>query len=237
VAKSNAGRLAALPGSQYAYISKDTGTKLSLLDNLLAEQKVELKVGAQVMLIKNVDDVLVNGVVGKVLGFYYPNELVCGVFTGKPLSASGKSTIGKKPLSASGLNSSLKHKSSTTSLKSATETKKNGALLRFVQLSEDGTTPVLVSSSSPPADNGNGEKENANVGTDDLKSSTGSGASLKSKPKSKTKVPENEEKCPLVLFEYPLQQGGSGSEAVLIKRDEFRVEDAEGKVLAKRIQL
>ncbi|ESK92032.1 dna repair and recombination protein pif1 [Moniliophthora roreri MCA 2997] len=48
-----------------------------------------------------------------------------------------------------------------------------------------------------------------------------------------------DEKYPLVLFEYPAQDdsGRTLTEAVLIKRDEFRVEDAEGKVLARRIQV
>ena len=47
------------------------------------------------------------------------------------------------------------------------------------------------------------------------------------------------EKYPLVLFEYSSQDdsGRNLTEAVLIKRDEFRVEDAEGKLLARRVQL
>lgn len=40
-----------------------------LLANMMAPKSLELKVGAQVMLIKNMDDTLVNGSVGKVVGF------------------------------------------------------------------------------------------------------------------------------------------------------------------------
>jgi ATP-dependent DNA helicase PIF1 len=174
------------------------------------------------MLIKNVDEILVNGVVGRVLGFYHPHQLASG--TPMPHS-SGLEASNTNSHSAS--TSTSLSASSTTSFrkgpggfKSSTETKKNGALLRYVQLSDDGKTPVVVSA----LDN----KENA-VGVK-LELS-------KLNKKQKGKAVEVEEKYPLVLFEYPLRDGGYGSEAVLIKRDEFRVEDAEGQLLARRVQL
>jgi ATP-dependent DNA helicase PIF1 len=40
-----------------------------MLQNCMAAQKLELKVNAQVMLIKNMDENLVNGSLGKVIGF------------------------------------------------------------------------------------------------------------------------------------------------------------------------
>ncbi|EEB92484.1 hypothetical protein MPER_08997, partial [Moniliophthora perniciosa FA553] len=70
VANSNAKRLSEISVDPVVFIARDSGTKPGLLANLLVEDKLTLKTGAQVMLIKNVDEVLVNGVVGKVVGFY-----------------------------------------------------------------------------------------------------------------------------------------------------------------------
>ncbi|KAI6046642.1 hypothetical protein EDC04DRAFT_2629121, partial [Pisolithus marmoratus] len=47
-----------------------------LLSGVLAEKVLHLKKGAQVMLIKNVDEILVNGCVGKVVGFYGYREVM-----------------------------------------------------------------------------------------------------------------------------------------------------------------
>ncbi|KIK63562.1 hypothetical protein GYMLUDRAFT_442102 [Collybiopsis luxurians FD-317 M1] len=219
VAQSNASRLGALPSPKVPFVARDSGPKPKLLENLLAEERVDLKIDAQVMLIKNVDDILVNGVVGRVLGFYHHHQLVGG-------TPPAPSSSGLKSHNASSLSWSTSSKSSASSskapssFKSPTETKKNGAMLRYVQLSDDGKTPVMRT----VLDN----KENA-----------AAAVKSESKPnkKEKEKASEPEEKYPLVLFEYPLQDGGLGSEAVLIKRDEFKVEDADGKLLARRVQV
>ncbi|KAK0200721.1 hypothetical protein DFS33DRAFT_1265675, partial [Desarmillaria ectypa] len=146
------------------------GSKPSLLESLLAEQTVELKLGAQVMLIKNVDEVLVNGLVGKVIGFYRSWELIS--FPPNPPE--------HKPL--------------------------------HVFLNADGRSPV-----HPKTD----ENEDS------------------AKKENEDPSGRNDERFPLVLFEYgtPGAMGESQTEAVLITRDEFRVEDAEGKVLARRVQI
>ena len=222
VAQSNSKRLGALPSKPVTYIAKDGGTKPNLLENLLAEKQLELKTNAQVMLIKNVDDVLVNGVVGKVVGFYNPNQLV-GTSSSPRSSRSAPGT--PKPLSntprsfdsASPLVSSFTVSLVGGTFQTSTETKKNGALLRHVLLQSDGRTPVMA-----PVEQT--EKEN------DAKP----GAKGKGKA-----VVEMDDTYPLVVFEYPLQDqsGRTATEAVLIKRDEFRVEDHEGKVLARRVQL
>jgi hypothetical protein len=51
--------------------------RATILGNMVAQRVLEIKVDAQVMLIKNVDENLVNGSVGRVLGFYMVSE-VCG---------------------------------------------------------------------------------------------------------------------------------------------------------------
>uniref|UniRef100_A0A060SZQ7 ATP-dependent DNA helicase PIF1 n=1 Tax=Blastobotrys adeninivorans TaxID=409370 RepID=A0A060SZQ7_BLAAD len=74
VERSNEKRLAALKGAKVVFEAEDTyrdddARKFVKLENLICAQRVELKVGAQVMMIKNIDETLVNGTVGTVIGF------------------------------------------------------------------------------------------------------------------------------------------------------------------------
>lgn len=64
-----------LHGKAYRYDAVDSGSitdegmREKLLSNMMAPKSLELKKGAQVMLIKNMDDGLVNGSLGKVVAF------------------------------------------------------------------------------------------------------------------------------------------------------------------------
>jgi ATP-dependent DNA helicase PIF1 len=75
VENSNAFRMRSLVGKGYRYDAVDTGAvtdqamRDKLLSNMMAPKTIELKKGAQVMLIKNMDDGLVNGSLGKVVAF------------------------------------------------------------------------------------------------------------------------------------------------------------------------
>jgi len=82
VGAANKKMLDALKTKLHVYESRDTGAANgerleAILQNMVAQSTLEIKVGAQVMLIKNVDEDLVNGSIGKVLGFYTAAE-VCG---------------------------------------------------------------------------------------------------------------------------------------------------------------
>ncbi|SJL06236.1 uncharacterized protein ARMOST_09572 [Armillaria ostoyae] len=160
VQRANAKHLQALRSAPIEFIATDSGTRTSMLDALLAEASLTLKLGAQVMLIKNVDEVLVNGLVGKVIGFYQAWEL----------STQSDGT--------------------------------SGCILRHVLLDETHHAVLLESAEW------NGRQK-------DL------------------------DRYPLVLFEYSNPRKGANTivEAVLIHREEFRIEDPEGKLLARRVQL
>lgn len=72
VDNSNQRRLRELPGEPQRYEALDSGDpaiREKLLSNMMAPKSLELKKGAQVMLIKNLDDTLVNGSLGTVIGF------------------------------------------------------------------------------------------------------------------------------------------------------------------------
>src|SRR5438045_1907154 len=65
----------ALVGKEYQFRAEDSGTlkdvvaRDKLLANCMAPPLLTLKKGAQVMLIKNIDDTLVNGSLGQVVSF------------------------------------------------------------------------------------------------------------------------------------------------------------------------
>lgn len=75
VDNSNASRMRDLEGDSRKYEAVDTGAIVDvamrdkLLSNMMAPKILELKKGAQVMLIKNMDDGLVNGSLGKIVAF------------------------------------------------------------------------------------------------------------------------------------------------------------------------
>ncbi|WVR08671.1 hypothetical protein IAU60_005729 [Kwoniella sp. DSM 27419] len=75
VDRSNATRLNQLGTDGFSYSSTDGGVvtdpaqREKLLGNFMAPQFLELKVDCQVMLIKNMDETLVNGSMGRVIGF------------------------------------------------------------------------------------------------------------------------------------------------------------------------
>ncbi|OAR02091.1 hypothetical protein LLEC1_06673 [Akanthomyces lecanii] len=69
---SNEKRLRDLPGEIHRFGAADTGDpaiKDRLLANMMAPKSIDLKLNAQVMLIKNLDASLVNGSLGRVIGF------------------------------------------------------------------------------------------------------------------------------------------------------------------------
>jgi len=165
VAAANQVRLDALTTQSQTYISQDGGTggdgeMAKNLNNVAAEASLELKKGAQVMLLKNVDGRLVNGSVGLVLGFYQPSAVV-GI--GEICSKAGR-----------------------------------GIIRDVMMLEDEGGTPVEI---LPPGGEG------------------GVGAPAP-------------EVFPLVEFKTT-----SGSEVVLVGRQEFKVTNSEGAVVARRVQV
>lgn len=75
VDRANAEKLKAIKRDGWTYTSTDGGAvtdpiqRAKLLANFMAPDSIVLKENAQVMLIKNLDETLVNGSMGKVIGF------------------------------------------------------------------------------------------------------------------------------------------------------------------------
>ena len=75
VDRANQERLHLLQGNAMVFEARDGGSIVDkvqrdkLLQNCMAPETITLKKGAQVMLIKNVDESLVNGSIGRVIGF------------------------------------------------------------------------------------------------------------------------------------------------------------------------
>jgi ATP-dependent DNA helicase PIF1 len=99
VESSNERRLRELPGVPYRYEAADSGVEAirdKLLANMMAPKAIELKVDAQVMLIKNLDETLVNGSLGKVIGFSDERTFEMGGANGSDDEDSGMSKAKKK---------------------------------------------------------------------------------------------------------------------------------------------
>ncbi|KAG9308098.1 PIF1-like helicase-domain-containing protein [Chiua virens] len=210
VSNSNSNRLRALPHALHTFHSHDTFPGLTLnpastsakpgadpshapykptntpscndkreglFSGILAEKTLELKKGAQVMLVKNMDDMLANGCVGQVVGFFRYREVMN--------MAQAQVEDNKRPVAV-----------------------KTTGCVRNVKVCPEST---FFSA--------NAEKENVK--------------STELEAKRRPVSPKEEEVFPVV--EFPTPEGGK--EAVLVMREEFRVEDSEGKVLARRMQV
>jgi len=101
VERANSTRLAALQSPPVSYDARDSGSaapdkRKAVLAGMIVPERLVLKKGAQVMLVKNVDDQrgLVNGAVGRVLGFFAaPRGKSEGVVRNVKLSEDGKSVV------------------------------------------------------------------------------------------------------------------------------------------------
>ncbi len=101
VERANSTRLAALQSPPVSYGARDSGSaapdrRKAVLAGMMVPERLVLKKGAQVMLVKNVDDQrgLVNGAVGRVLGFFAaPRGKSEGVMRNVKLSEDGKSVV------------------------------------------------------------------------------------------------------------------------------------------------
>ncbi|PIL25209.1 hypothetical protein GSI_13098 [Ganoderma sinense ZZ0214-1] len=109
VERSNGVRMGGITGKEQLYTASDGGSitdqqqRDKMLGNFMAPKRLVLKEGAQVMLIKNLDDTLVNGTMGKVLRFVDPSaplENEDDILGGKPVSKGkdAKPSLGMRTL-------------------------------------------------------------------------------------------------------------------------------------------
>ncbi|KII91909.1 hypothetical protein PLICRDRAFT_526031 [Plicaturopsis crispa FD-325 SS-3] len=182
--------------------AKDRAHRAKLLEHVGVGATVALKPGAQVMLVKNAAGEagagLVNGSVGRVVGFWRPSEVL-----GTHVSNTTSGNMGM-------------------------------GMVRGVKMREDRAGPLVRVEGKENACGAGGEGEGEGEGE----------GKEEGKKRRKRKSAAEEELLPLVEF---VMCGGSGKgakrregehkEAVLVGREEFRVEDAEGKVVARRVQV
>ncbi|CDO73329.1 hypothetical protein BN946_scf185008.g92 [Trametes cinnabarina] len=98
VERSNTVRMSSINGKEQVYTAYDGGSiqdmqqREKMLANFMAPKRLVLKEGSQVMLIKNMDDTLVNGTMGKILGFVDPTAPPddVGMLGDKPASKGTK---------------------------------------------------------------------------------------------------------------------------------------------------
>lgn len=141
VENSNQRRLRELQGEVHRYDAFDSGDpqiRDKLLSNMMAPKVLELKKGAQVMLIKNLDETLVNGSLGTVLGFSTESAFeISGGFPDDQPGDDGVDANVKKRIAAFGREFD----------KSAGIDKKKWPLVQFHAV--DGSSRIMLCVSEP----------------------------------------------------------------------------------------
>jgi len=139
VENANSFRMRSLAGKLYNYEAADTGTILDhtmrdkLLANMMAPKTLALKKGSQVMLIKNMDDNLVNGSLGKVVAFM--NEKTFEIYHENP-------DVLDENVASHDLDEDMKSQLSALQAKAKSAVGKEFPLVRFALA--DGTSRDLL---------------------------------------------------------------------------------------------
>jgi ATP-dependent DNA helicase PIF1 len=94
-----------LTGQSKPFFAKDSGSapeesRKKMLDNFMAPETLLLTIGAQVMLIKNVDETLVNGSMGIVQRFVDPGKYATEVNDPDFMTGGAAGGVAKKPTGA-----------------------------------------------------------------------------------------------------------------------------------------
>lgn len=224
VERANNSRLSRLPGKVHLYHAIDGGAledrelKDKLLQNFLAPKELQLKVGAQVMMIKNIDATLVNGSLGKVIDFIDPETYMF------------YETVVKNPdLSAD-------------ELKRLTE---NPELLRetWAEGSGDEDTPVRQKNSKEAFCRCDPDESIAQLGEtifDFLRDLSTDDTETRDNLERKRKLLENihesstaKRKLPLVRF----KTSDMSTRTILVEPEDWAIEDENEKPLVSRVQL
>lgn len=106
VDRSNSGRLSRLNTQAEEYAAKDGGSlkdlnqRQKMLANFMAPERIVLRIDSQVMLIKNVDDTLVNGSMGRIVRFV--DQATYSKEQGQDVTVLGGNSGMKKPVSTVG---------------------------------------------------------------------------------------------------------------------------------------
>lgn len=149
---ANRQRMDKLHGNTEVFLARDGGSlqeehRTRLLENCMAPREIALKKGAQVMLIKNIDEMLVNGSLGKVLGFMNEQQF-------DSWHAGGNLGRGSFAFDGEAANSYEERKQKLTSMIGTTQ--QSWPLVRF-QMADGTTRDLLCQRESWKVEQPNGE--------------------------------------------------------------------------------
>lgn len=247
VDSANNMKLAKLRGSARLFESKDGGSlpppmRATMLSNFLAPQKLFLKLNAQVMCIKNYDDTLVNGSLGKVVGFldrdtYMASDLNRSEpnidfdeFQKRLRKKKVEFAVSKKE-AATGepLDDEAKEKI-TQEIETASETLLDSVFHFF---DEDGSTSIVKTEDQiKTEDTSAGLKTESQMTTEEL---IAENRKRKADFIQQIQQSSKGEKYPLVRF---LNPDGVTTRDVLVEPENWEIEDDySSEVLASRVQL
>lgn len=232
VDSANNMKLAQLRGSTRLFESKDGGTlplniRSAMLMNFLAPQKLFLKLNAQVMCIKNFDDTLVNGSLGKVVGFLDRDTYMCSEINKQLPNLSFDEF--QKVLKKKKVEFVISQKEAEAGKTLDTETK-----LKLSQDIENSSQPLLDSVFNFFYENTEHSSE-----TTEEQMTTEQLVSQNRKRKfdfiQQIQQSSKGEKFPLVRF---LNPDGVTTRDVLVEPEKWEItDDKSGEVLASRVQL
>ncbi|CAD1779384.1 similar to Saccharomyces cerevisiae YML061C PIF1 DNA helicase [Maudiozyma barnettii] len=225
VDRANNQRLSKLPGEVHFFKASDAGNlkdvelRDKLLQNFLAPRELHLKVGAQVMMIKNIDATLVNGSLGKVLDFMDADTyFFYNVMSGNPgVSVEELDKLKNDPLRVEELKE-----------EAVAEDEMNG--IKRNKLIKDTFNKSVNQMSRGPLDNSIFDFLN-DVNSKDPEENN----NLERKREWLNQIHESSggRKLPLVRF----KMSDLSTRTILVEPEEWAIEDEQEKPLVSRIQL
>ncbi len=243
VDRANTTMISQIEGEDIRYVAVDGGELagkpqgFKLLDSFLVPQSITLKIGAQVMMVKNMDDELVNGSLGMVVGFMHPDtfdlitnldEHLCG--EKRPKNGIMRSLDTSKTELKNSIFDFLEVTKASVE-KSAVDA---GILADAIEEKVDSLGSFIINSEPSiqeidAADEGNRKNHLKTRYEDILRNIEGKIKLLKDL--------ENSEKSNQLLPVVSFRLSSGEARVIAVDYEEFKVEDEHGRTMVSRKQL